>query len=393
MSDEEIPQPAAVTAYLRARGWEVVETRQRATWARFRKHIANDEVGEVVLEVPLLGQAPDYPQRFRQFVDDLTLVERAEGNDRGPQSLAREIRTSTSDVIGIRLVGTLPHGRISVEGAYQAIHKTRDLLIAGACAHVEKRPVYSRKKFDRAVDYINRAQFAPPETGSFVMIIETTVPPYLEARQLSLLEPVDETWLQDEPFARGVGLTLARATSTARSLVDDLAVAASPDTAIIESVEEGVSSNLCDALAGLVDPDLSHSLELRFRWAATRKPRIEVPEKVVFDRAVSPYLSTMARTLRETIDIDEFELVGPIYKLTSLSPETGGEIHVSMVEPWRNRKVKIWLDGTHYQRAAQAHTAGQWIAVEGMLTREGSTLTLKNSRNLRVLPIGGSDPD
>jgi hypothetical protein len=59
------------------------------------------------------------------------------------------------------------------------------------------------------------------------------------------------------------------------------------------------------------------------------------------------------------MNIDEFEFVGPIYKLTSSSPELGGEISVSMVEPWRGRKVKVLLDARAYQQATLAHGAGQ----------------------------------
>lgn len=118
-----------------------------------------------------------------------------------------------------------------------------------------------------------------------------------------------------------------------------------------------------------------------------------VPKQVVFESSVSPFLSTIARTLREQVNIDEFEFVGPIYKLTSASPELGGEISVSMVEPWRGRKVKVLLDAKAYQQTTLAHGAGQWISLEGELTRVGGSMVLVNPRNLRVLPVGGVEPD
>ena len=147
-NDNDAPQPAAVSAYLRSTEWELVGSND--FWATFRKHFESDEM---LLEVPLKGQAPDYPRRFRELVDDLRKVER-----RPTDELVRDIRSSTSDVIRIRLFGNLPNGRISVEEGARAFQKTRDLLLAVACAAVEKRPVYSRKKFVDATGYVNRAQ-------------------------------------------------------------------------------------------------------------------------------------------------------------------------------------------------------------------------------------------
>jgi hypothetical protein len=265
------------------------------------------------------------------------------------------------------------------------------LLLAAACAAVEKRPVYSRKKFLVAASYVNRAQFAPTTSGSFVMTVETTVPPQLEPDQQQMLAEEDPA-ADSEPFNRSVGLTLARATGAARRIIDQVSVTNSVGS-IVDAVAEGVSSNLCEALAGLVDPDLSRSLEIRFRWAATRLPKLVVPRQVVFESSVSPFLSTIARTLREQTKIDEFEFVGPIYKLTSSSPEFGGEISVSMVEPWRGRKVKAFLDARAYQQATLAHGAGQWISLEGELTRVSGSMVLINPRNLRVLPVGGIEPE
>jgi hypothetical protein len=320
------------------------------------------------------------------LVDDLRKVER-----RTTDEIMRDIRSSTSDVLRIRLFGNLPNGRISVEEGARAFQKTRDLLLAAACAAVEKRPVYSRKKFVEATGYVNRAQFAPAESGSFVMVVETTVPPELEPHQQGLVLEEDPT-AGSEPFNRTVGLTLARAAGAARRIIDQVPVTNSVGS-IVDAVGDGVSSNLCEALAGLVDPDLSRSLELRFHWAATRLPKLVVPRQVVFESSISPFLSTIARTLREQMNIDEFEFVGPIYKLTSSSPELGGEISVSMVEPWRGRKVKVLLDARAYQRATLAHGTGQWISLEGELTRVGGSMVLVNPRNLRVLPIGGVEPD
>jgi hypothetical protein len=58
-----------------------------------------------------------------------------------------------------------------------------------------------------------------------------------------------------------------------------------------------------------------------------------------------------------------------------------------MTEPWPGRKVRVALTGPAYQRAAQAHASGPWISCDGELIRQGATISLLNSRNLKALDV------
>lgn len=296
-----------------------------------------------------------------------------------PERIVRDIRSSGSDVIRIRLRSASDSGRISVEHGARAFQRTRDLLLAAACAAVDKRPIYSRRKPARAMEYLNRTKFGPTESGSFVLTIESSVPPQLAAvSELPSIEP--------EPFERAVCLVLANATSAARRIVDQISVTSSMDT-VVAGVPQGVSSNLCEALAGLIDDaGISQSMEMSFRWASSR-PVSEAPRAVAFESDAAPFLWEMGRTLREQSTIGDFELIGPVYELTRAAPGQGGEIIVAMTEPWPGRKVCVVLAGPAYQQAAQAHTSGSWISCEGELVRQGDTTTLLNPRNLKTLVV------
>lgn len=362
---EDVPTPSSVSGYLRSSGWSPVDADD--VWARWRLEV---DGRELVLTVPLRGHAPDYPRRFQELVDDLRRVEQ-----RGAEPIVRDIRSSGSDVIRLRLRGASEYGRISVEQGARAFLRTRDLLLAAACAAIEKRPIYARRKPARAVEYLQRTKFGPTEGGSFVLTIESAVPPQLTA---SSEDPKDEP----EPFERAVCLTLAEAASAARRIVDQVSVTSSHET-VEAGVSRGVSSNLCEALAGLLDDaGASQSLELGFRWAAAR-PAPEAPRRVVFEPDAAPFLSEMGRTLREGSEIRDFELLGPIHKLSSGAPEQGGEVVVvSTLEPLPGRKVRVALAGSAYLHAARAHADGLWITCEGELVRQGSTSVLLGPRNL-----------
>ena len=353
MAEEDPPPPSSISGYLRSAGWTPIDASD--AWARWKMVV---DGRELVLTVPLRGHAPDYRRRVMELLDDLRALE-----NRASEQIAHDIRSSGSDVIRIRLRGASDSGRISIEHGARAFQRTRDLLLAAACAAVEKRPIYSRRKPSRATEYLNRTKFGPTESGSFVLTIESSVPPQLAG-------PLELPDIEPEPFDRSVCLALANATTSARRIVDQISVTSSMDT-VVAGVQHGVSSNLCEALAGLIDDaGMSQSVEMSFRWASAR-PVAEAPRSVTFDSDAAPFLWEMGKTLREQSTIADFELVGPVHKLTSAAPDHGGEIIVAMTDPWPGRKVRVVLTRPAYQLAAQAHTSGLWISCEGELIRQG----------------------
>jgi hypothetical protein len=181
-----------VSAYLRSTGWELLESKR--SWARFRIVLDGQEI---VLEVSSNGQAADYARRFHELVQDLQLIEH-----RSAEALVRDIRASASDVIRLRLTGNLASGRIPVELGARAFQCTRDLLLAAACATLDKRPVYSRKKPAAAMDYLRRVSFGPTEGGSFVLTVESSVPPRLEG------SAADPALADHEPFERAAASSM-----------------------------------------------------------------------------------------------------------------------------------------------------------------------------------------
>lgn len=280
-TEDELPPPSSISGYLRATGWTPIDAGD--AWARWSLVM---DGRERVLTVPLRGHAPDYRRRFTELIDDLRTLEH-----RAAEQIVRDIRSSGSDVIRIRLCGASDSGRISVEQGARAFQRTRDLLLAAACAAVDKRPIYSRRKPSRAMEYLNRTKFGPTEAESFVVTIESSVPP-----QLAMSPGVPE--LEPEPFERSVCLALATATTSARRIVDQISVTSSMET-VVAGVQHGVSSNLCEALAGLIDDaGLSQAVEIRFRWASSR-PVADAPRAVAFETDAAPFLWEMGRTLRE----------------------------------------------------------------------------------------------
>lgn len=146
-----------------------------------------------------------------------------------------------------------------------------------------------------------------------------------------------------------------------------------------------MSSNLCDALATLVEATRSEKgLSLSVSWARHRLP----PQgpRVVLDvpREVAPTLREAARLFRSITPRDEFELQGYVYKLERAPAAAAGRVMVDGIVDGRWRAVGIELGDAHYQLALGAHDQRQRISGTGELVREGKSFVLRNPRNLEI---------
>lgn len=217
------------------------------------------------------------------------------------------------------------------------------------------------------------------EHGSFVMTIQSSVPPSLQGNLFSEGLPPEPA----EPFERRVTKTLMQAIAALREAADESA-ATGDIRPFREAVPLGVSANLCDALIGLQDGTASDWLEVGVSWAPAR--RMEEPDIqgcVRIPREVSPLLREATRAFKRVVPLEEFGLQGFV---TDLHREDSpvGTITVSGVVDDRIRKVRVDLDSVDYDRAISAHRDRLPVICEGDLIREGKGFVLKNARNFSV---------
>lgn len=369
--------PQDLGAYLRATGWKPLESRGK--WRVFAKDVEGEQLE---LEVPTASSSSDYPRLVRRLLEDLASVE-----DRDVDIVERDVRSSAFDVVRVRLQGSLQNGRIPVEHGAHVFRATRDFLLAGACSALDPtRPMFSRKKPHAAMAYVRGAKFAPTEAGSFVLTVETAIPPKLKPAQADLFGRDEDEVASDgsAPFERNVGLRLESGTSRTRDLVDEIGADDSSD-GLVAAIEHGVTSNLCDAIANLIEPEIAESVELAFRWSGLW-PSPRPASRFVFQSATSPILRSMARSLRDAATIDGCRVFGPVRTLKSSDVDAGGAVGLVMMgDPARMRKVSMALDPASYAKAIQAHGEDKWFSCIGELIKVRGSFQLINARNAAVL--------
>ena len=175
------------------------------------------------------------------------------------------------------------------------------------------------------------------------------VPPLLAPVQL----PLDRKWakIEDEPMDRMVTRRLVEALEASRSAAER--ALSGEGAAFDHAVASGVSANLCEAVAGLIDQ--SQGLEVAVTWAKTR-PTPETHRKIAFSKSDSEIFREAARTFRLRQPKESETLFGTIHKLKRDLGETEGEVTLKAMVDGKLQSVSATLDEETYSIASRLMT-------------------------------------
>jgi hypothetical protein len=363
------PTPGEVAAYLLQQGWTL--QRSDARWAEYAKQL---EAETVVLEVPQQAGARDYARTMSFLIDDIARLE-----SRTPSAVLRDLKASSMDIVRLAIESAMTRdGRIPVEAGHRVYEAARDLLLSAACSVIDPRPVFAKRKPEDAMTLLQRARFGQTELGSFVLTIECTIAPRLQ--QPLLTEDGDP----DAPLERRACIRLAHALEGTE--------AASRESAASGQIEpfrrrarDGVSANLCEAMAEMIDATAAETIRASFSFASRRPLAARVPRAVVFTSDVAVLLREAAARLREEATYPATQLVGPVVKLDSAAPAHGGEAVVYAAVDGKRRYIRVALGAEPYRTAINAHLAGAPVRCAGDLVREGRSWILRNPRDFTAV--------
>jgi hypothetical protein len=274
--------PAAIAAFARSEGWIKLEG-----YGAHADVYAGDGHPEII--VPRTDLVADYASAVSRLIEVF-----AKSTDRDELVIYRDLIGADRDVVRVRVLGAENDGSVALDAGVTIVAQAREMLLAAACAARSPQPVFRPHANREANDYMRRVKLGQTEHGSFVVTLLAPVPPLLEPVRGPGPVPAPR-WasLDDEPLERIVTRRLMDALAASRSAAE---VALSGDGAAFENaVAAGVSANLCEAVAGLIEP--SNGLDISLTWARTR-PTPEAHRKVAFSSKDAEILREAARTFR-----------------------------------------------------------------------------------------------
>jgi hypothetical protein len=192
----------------------------------------------------------------------------------------------------------------------------------------------------------------------------------------------------DEPYGRRVSLSLLSALQTIQS-----ALAKGKPEDILQGVREGVSANLCDALAIMTPSNPQASLEASMSWSRSR-PRVpqRSRDRVAFTQGQFAIIREAGRRLREGAEPRRERITGLVFRLQAEPPQLrepfAGRVIVRAEVEGRSNRVRFVLPQADYARACDAHRDRRRITVTGVLQREAQSrlFDLLQPREFEVLP-------
>ena len=359
--------PVALAAFARGEGW----TRTEA-YGGHADVYAGENRPEII--IPRTDRIGDYAAAISNLIDVFSKV-----IERDELATYRELIGADRDVVRVRAFGGNDDGSILLDAGVKIVSQAREMLLAAACAVRTPQPLYRAGANREAAEYMSRVKLGQTEHGSFVVTLLAPVPPVLQLQ-------LDPEWadIEDEPVERQVTRRLMTALEASRNAAE-LALSGN-EAAFEQAVASGVSANLCEAVASLIEQ--SNGLEISLTWARTR-PVPEAHRKVEFSSNDAQILKEAARTFRLKQPKEAVTLFGTVHKLKREQDEVKGLVTLKAMVDDKLQSVNAILDQANYSIAVSAHDAKLHVIVMGDLERVGQRWQITNA-NVREFPAADS---
>lgn len=355
--------PAALSAYARSLGWAKTDE-----YGDHSDVYSAEDLPEIIL--PRTQTLADYPSVVSRLIEYF-----AEASATDVLSLYRDLVTADRDVVRLRVSSSDEDGSVPIEAGVDLMVGAKDMMLAVACSLRDPRPVYRAGANRDATEYLSQARLGQTEHGSFVVTMLTPpIPPRVQQAFDGEFEP------DDDPLGRqmtrhleaALQATLRATEQTNSGTVD----------AFRDAVEQGVSANLCEAIAKLLDP--FPALDTSLSWARTR-PVDRSRSTVRFALADAPILREAARLLRSREPRENEPVFGIVQRLQRGEHETEGRISLVASIDGRNQSVTAELGEFDYARAIEAHRDKAPLVMRGELSRIGQRWRLLNPSIVDVI--------
>jgi hypothetical protein len=359
---EAVIDPAELSGYLASRGW-----RREGSWR-----------GAGVWELESSGRLliPDH----REYEDDGELlaeaVRKLAGYEERPErELLLDIAEPMVDSQYFRTHPEAPPGTISLPSGVKALNGVH-ILISTAARTVEEGPrlLFEGRRSGPVENFLHRIMLGAARPGSYVLTarVPVTAP---DEPQLSLWENGKASGRRSGISGRAVLSQLRQAVEAARTaagyVLDRQAADGQERLDVFDdSVEQGLSANLCKALGDLGGYSKDRPFEIGFTWARGLPSR-QSREPIAFTGSMASVLSRAGDELERIAKSGHAQIIGQV---ETLNMRVGEEPRIKVVGEFRSdgrepyqRALWVIVSRNQYDQAIEAQRAGWSVDAEGRM--------------------------
>lgn len=369
--------PLALAAYARSVGWK-----HTGTYGKYGDIYNGKGLAEIM--VPRIAELDDYATMVALLIPIFADVSATD-----ELAVYRVLLTYDRDEIRVRVSDGAGAG-VGFAAAIDLLSGTRDMLLAAACSVQSQEPCYGPQERAKAEKCLSGIRIGFAEQGGFAIVALTPavarshrefVPSLAEGSAATdASRHVERPRMNVErQMAEGLHEALAAIQRMGNEQGDFIDYGTLRD-----SVEEGVSAELCESLAKMAAT--APALEISVAWARTYPlvPLYQLLLPVRLNHYSIPFLSLAARTLRagklRPAHLQEGSLSGFVERLERNSGSTGGAISLRTSIDGSTRRVGANLRQADYEAAVQAHRERAELVVAGKLERSGQQWQLLEPR-------------
>jgi hypothetical protein len=360
--------PDALMGYLTSRGW-----RNEGTW---RGALVWSATGTQLL-IPPRQVYPDDEELLHEAVAKLAAVE-----DRPEEDIRLDITEPMVDRLDIRTLPATPSGTIPLLSGAKAVDSIVEILDTSARTVEEgTHLVFTGRRSGHVQDFLSRVRLGTSRPGSYVFSARVPVD-ISDHHQASLFDDDEPA-----PFGRQVLETLDRALRAAHAACEQVIRGTATFDLIEDHVEDGLSADFCEAVAGLAGYSLDRPFEMSFGWA--RGLSAPAGGTIRFTATMASVLSQAGKQLKELSRIGAATITGIIEDLHDDGVEPPrikirGELQTSTDVVVR--AVWVVVGNADYARAGDMHYRRLPVRVSGRLVTTGTRLELRpDSDGLRMV--------
>lgn len=320
----------------------------------------NDKYPHRQIYFPKHNNVPDYYESVHLTIEKLSSLHDLQIDD-----VVRRIGTLRSDSVRYR-ISTARDEDFTLPLSFAAgfIEAAELALLASACSAIRPITHHKRLAFTEATQLVRHSRLGQTEKGSFIFNISCP----LESPQGALdLAPSVSGPLGREAmiitYESVNSLVAALETDTLDHLIDETKASDAPV----------ISSNFCDALTRMHDPELGNDVELTMQWS----PTLPLPQSIVgsptirIQRDYFKRIEEVKQELRTPEKSREELFVGTVEVLNGEMGADGyrqGEVIIAVMLDDTVVRARAFLDIEQYAKAVECHTHdGHHVAIWGRI--------------------------
>ena len=293
-----------------------------------------------------------------------------------------EIRSRLSDRISSRIPDEyVRNDSIEFGMASDYVSSMRTFIASSATTELTRSRHFSRT-VKEAIAYTDDCRFGHTFRGSFGFVIESPV----ELNDSPTFEDVPEVLPLGRRVVERIALGFEHIEQASRN----------NDPTLIAHESSGMSANMCDAIADLVEnidvSQIKFGIDLSTEWKSSlpdSRKNFQITQNNV------ELIRSAARSLKSEEEPTEVEIIGRIRRVATdgvpsnlFDDKDKREIEISWLSNDDNLvHIKLNVTPEEYLEAVDAHKNGKHITVKGLLPASGKTRHLKEHGRITVLDV------